>query len=363
MNFNFIGKKISSITSILPENESFFDDEISNYNFPPKKSRILKELMGYEKHRVASPNTLASDFIIAGFEHLFTNNIIEKDEIDAFIYVTQSPDYLVPQTSTIIQHKVGLKKDILCFDLNQGCAGFIHGLFQAFFMLENPKIQKVAIANSDVLSHKVNKKDRNSYPLVGDGGSIAIVEASKIKNEIFCFNQTFGENALAISIPAGGFKLPSTDATAKDFEDEDGNIRSLNNLVMQGASVFSFVQEYVPVMVDSLLKEAKLSKEEIDYFLFHQPNKFMLEKLADKMQIPHHKMPNNIVQNFGNGSGITIPLNICFNLSSDAKKNPLKVCLGGFGVGLTLSGIIMDLEKIPHLQLITLKESYANLTE
>ncbi|PAF45161.1 ketoacyl-ACP synthase III [Helicobacter sp. 11S02596-1] len=359
MNFNFFGKKISSIITILPENESFFDDEINNYNFPPKKSKILKELMGYEKHRIASPNTLASDFIIAGFQHLFSQNIVEKDTIDVLIYITQSPDYLVPQTSTIIQQEVGLKKDILCFDLNQGCAGFIHGLFQAFFMLENPRIQKVAIANTDVLSHKVNPKDRNSYPLVGDGGSITIVERSHIKSEIFCFNQTFGENALAIHIPAGGFKFPSTDETAKDFEDEDGNIRNLNNLVMQGASVFSFVQEYVPIMVDSLLKESKIAKEAIDFFLFHQPNKFMLEKLADKLQVPREKMPNNIVQNFGNGSGITIPLTICFNLATNTEKS-LKVCFGGFGVGLTLAGIVMDLEKIPHLQIITLKEQNAS---
>ncbi|PAF53663.1 hypothetical protein BKH42_04910 [Helicobacter sp. 13S00482-2] len=356
MNFSFFGKKISSIIAILPENESYFDDEIPNYNFPLKKSKILKELMGYHKHKIAGKNQLASDFVIAGFKKLFEDNIINPKEIDAFIYITQSPDYLVPQTSTIIAHQVGLKKDILCFDINQGCAGFVHGLFQAFFMLENPNIHKVAIANSDVLSHKVNKKDRNSYPLVGDGGSIAIIEKSQINNQILCFNQTFGENALAICIPAGGFKLPSTDETNKDFEDEDGNIRNLNNLVMQGASVFSFVQEYVPSMVKSLLEQGNLTQKDIDFFIFHQPNKFMLEKLADKLEIPHQKMPNNIVENFGNGSGITIPLNMCFNLKERLTQEGLKICFGGFGVGLTLAGIIMDVEKIPYLNLISLKE-------
>ncbi|MDO7253940.1 ketoacyl-ACP synthase III [Helicobacter cappadocius] len=356
MNFNFFGKKISSVITILPENESCFDDEMPNYNFPERKSKILKELMGYNKHKIAADNQLASDFIIAGFKRLFEDKVVEPEDIDVLIYITQSPDYLVPQTSTIIQDQIGLKKDILCFDLNQGCAGFIHGLFQAFFMLENPSINKVAIANSDVLSHKVNKKDRNSYPLVGDGGSIVIVERSEIKNEIFCFNKTFGENALAISIPAGGFKLPSTDETAKDFEDEDGNIRSLNNLVMQGASVFSFVQEYVPIMIESLFEKSKLEEKDIDFFIFHQPNKFMLEKLADKLKIPHEKMPNNIVENFGNGSGITIPLNMCFNLNDRLSKEGLKICFGGFGVGLTLAGIIMDVEKIPYMNLISLKD-------
>lgn len=354
MNFKFYGKKISSIISVLPQNESYFDDEISQYNFPPKKSQILKELMGYNKHRISSQNQLASDFIIKGFEQLFKDNVIKPEEIDVLIYITQSPDYLIPQTSTIIQNKVGLKKDILCFDLNQGCAGFIHGLFQAFFMLENPTIQKVAIANSDILSHKVNTKDRNSYPLIGDGGSIAIVEKTQLQNEIFCYNKTFGENALCIHIPAGGFKLPSTDKTAQDFKDDDGNTRNLNNLTMEGASVFSFVQEWVPTMIESLLKDARSTKEDVDFFIFHQPNKFMLQKLADKLKIPHQKMPNNIVENFGNGSGITIPLNICFNLNQNTK--PLKICFGGFGVGLTLSGIIMDIENFSYLKIIDLKD-------
>ncbi|PAF43772.1 ketoacyl-ACP synthase III [Helicobacter sp. 11S03491-1] len=360
MNFRFYNKKISSIISILPKNESYFDDEIKNYNFPPKKSQILKELMGYHKHRISGENQLASDFIIKGFKQLFEDKIINPDEIDAFIYITQSPDYLIPQTSTIIQDKVGLKKDILCFDFNQGCAGFIHGLFQAFFMLDNPNIHKVAIANTDILSKKVNKRDRNSYPLVGDGGSITIVEKiaqkDESKQEIFCYNKTFGENALAIHIPAGGFKLPSNPKSSQDFQDKDGNIRNLDNLVMEGASVFSFVQEYVPKMVESLLQDAHLKKEEIDYYIFHQPNKFMLQKLADKLKISYEKMPNNIVENFGNGSGITIPLNLCFNLTEELKSQPLKLCLGGFGVGLTLSGIIMDINKIPYLNIITMEE-------
>lgn len=356
MNFKFYGKKISSVISILPKNESYFDDEMIRYNFPPKKSQILKELMGYNKHRISSQNQLASDFIIKGFEQLFKDKIIKPNEIDVLIYITQSPDYFVPQTSTIIQHKAGLKKDILCFDLNQGCTGFLHGLFQAFFMLENPEIQKVAIANSDVLSHKVNKKDRNSYPLIGDGGSITIVEKSQLQNEILCYNKVFGENALSIHIPAGGFKLPSTDKTAQDFEDKDGNIRNLNNLTMDGASVFSFVQEWVPTMIESLLKNACITKEDIDFFIFHQPNKFMLQKLADKLTIPHQKMPNNIVENFGNGSGITIPLNLCFNFNQNFCDSPLKICFGGFGVGLTLSGIIMDIEKISYLKLINLED-------
>ncbi|STQ85563.1 ketoacyl-ACP synthase III [Helicobacter muridarum] len=354
MNFTFYDKKITSILTILPKQKSYFDDEISNYNFPPKKSLVLKELMGYNAHNIANEGMLASDFIIEGFHRLFDDGVVTPDLIDVLIYVTQSPDYLVPQTSSIIQDKAGLKNDILCFDINQGCAGFLHGLFLAFSLLENPSITKVALANSDILSKKVSIRDRNSYPLVGDGGSITLIEKShtKDKKPIYCYNKTFGEQALAINIPAGGFKLPSNNDTAKQIEDSDGNIRSLDNLIMQGASVFSFVQSQVPLMLDSLFKYANTTKDEIDYYMFHQPNKFMLQKLADKLEIQHSKMPNNIVENFGNGSGITIPLNICFNLTNILSTNDLKICFGGFGVGLTLSGIIMEVEKIPYLRVM-----------
>lgn len=352
MFLNFKNKKISAIITALPKGEFFYDDEIENYNFPPKKSMKLKELMGYNKHRMAPNDMMSSDLAITAFQKLIDDKVVNPQEIDALVYVTQSPDYFMPQTSVFLQHKLGLKEDILCFDISQGCAGFIHGLFQAFIMLDNPAIKKVAVVNADVLSRKANKKDRNSFPLVGDGASVTIVENSQNDSEIYCYNKTFGEGAFALNIPAGGFKMPCSEETRIEKEDEDGNIRSLENLVMQGASVFSFVQEWVPQMVESLLDKAHLSKDDIDYFMFHQPNKFMLEKLADKIGVKHEKMPNNIVENFGNASGVTIPTNICFNLKEILSKQKQKIFFGGFGVGLTLAGIIMDVEKIDYCNMI-----------
>lgn len=352
MFLNFKNKKISAIITALPKDEFFYDDEIANYNFPPKKSMKLKELMGYNKHRMVPNDMMASDMAIAAFQKLIDDKVVNPQEIDALVYVTQSPDYFMPQTSVFLQHKLGLKEDILCFDISQGCAGFIHGLFQAFMMLDNPAIKKVAVVNADVLSRKANKKDRNSFPLIGDGASVTIVENSQNDSEIYCYNKTFGEGAFALNIPAGGFKMPCSEETRIEKEDEDGNIRSLENLVMQGASVFSFVQEWVPQMVESLLEKAHLSKNDIDYFMFHQPNKFMLEKLADKIGVKHEKMPNNIVENFGNASGVTIPTNVCFNLKEILSKQKQKIFFGGFGVGLTLAGIIMDVEKLDYCNMI-----------
>lgn len=161
-----------------------------------------------------------------------------------------------------------------------------------------------------------------------------------------------GKGAMALNIPAGGFRMPSTPSTSEMIEDENGNFRSLDNLVMKGDEVFNFVQTEVPPMIEHLLNEADLKKEDIDAYMFHQPNKFMLNKLADKIGIAREKMPSNIVENFGNASGVTVTTNISYNLQDKVVEDKLKVCIAGFGVGLTWSSLILDLDKLNFNKII-----------
>lgn len=157
---------------------------------------------------------------------------------------------------------------------------------------------------------------------------------------------------MALNIPAGGFRMPCTDETAVMIEDANGNFRSLNNLVMKGDEVFNFVQREVPPMIEHLMKEANVTQNDIDWFMFHQPNKFMLHKLADKIGVPHEKMPANIVENFGNASGVTVTTNISYNLGNEVVNGSKKVCIAGFGVGLTWSSLILELNKLSFNQII-----------
>ena len=350
MKFSFENKKISGILTVVPKNVVKFDDEISNYNFSEKQCKKLKLIMGYEEKRVAPEGVCSSDLCEYGMNYLFDNNLLKRDEIDALIMVTQSPDYFMPATSNILHGKLGLKNDIICLDICQGCCGFIIGLIQGFMLLDQKNINKVVLMNADVLSSKVSKRDRNSNPLIGDGASITILEKSNNNEQIYADIKFDGTNALCLNIPAGGFRMPSTPETAIMKEDEAGNFRSLDNLVMKGDDVFNFVLNKVPEQIEEVLSEMKLSKDEIDYFMCHQPNKFMLQKLADKLGVKYEKMPNNIVENFGNASGVTIPTNICFNLKDRNEK--LKVCLSGFGVGLTWSTMVLDLANLKFKDLI-----------
>ena len=173
MNFTFKQRAITGLLTVIPSNERSFVDEMANFNFPEKRSLKLKEVMGYDKHRIVDGPVCVSDLAVAGMEHLFANMLLERDRFDALIVVTQSPDYIMPPTSNVIQGRLGLKQDLLCMDINQGCAGFIIGLMQGFLLLDQPSVERVVLINADVLSRKVSLRDRNSYPLIGDAASIA----------------------------------------------------------------------------------------------------------------------------------------------------------------------------------------------
>jgi len=352
MNLKFTGKRISGILSILPKNEIRFEDEMSNYDFSIAKSLKLKSVMGYDKRKVVDDGVCVSDLCTAGLNFLFEKGYLQKDEIDAMILVTQSPDHFMPPTSNIIQGKLGLKQDMICMDINQGCAGYIIGLIEAFMLLEQESINKIVLLNADVISRKVSKKDRNSNPLIGDGASVTIVEKDSKNSMIHCNIKMDGKGADALMIPAGGFRIPSDNDTARMEEDLNGNFRSKDNLVMKGDEVFNFVQTEVPKMIDDLVHLSKINISDVDYFMFHQPNKFMLQKLADKIGIPQNKMPNNVVENFGNSSGVTVPIAICFNLGKSLINTKFKMCLAGFGVGLAWGSILLDLGELTFCDMI-----------
>jgi 3-oxoacyl-[acyl-carrier-protein] synthase-3 len=352
VNLGFTNRRIAGLLTVLPANERSFVDEMSNFNFPIARSMKLKQVMGYDKHRLVDGPVCASDLAVHGLEHLFSTGRLGRDDFDALIVVTQSPDFLMPPTSSVIQGRLGLKHDLFCLDINQGCAGFLIGLMQAFLLLDQPTISRVVLVNVDVLSRKVSTRDRNSYPLIGDAASITVVERTDDPTPIHMNLKMDGTRAQALNIPAGGFRMPSTPETAILEEDAEGNLRAKDHLVMDGSAVFNFVQVEVPPMIDALLATAGVTHDEVDAFLFHQPNRFMLQKLAEKMKVPHAKMPSNIVEHFGNSSGVTIPLAIAFNLREKLLSVSIRACLAGFGVGLTWSSMLLRLGPLEFCEMI-----------
>ena len=159
----------------------------------------------------------------------------------------------------------------------------------------------------------------------------------------------------ALIMHAGGYKMPHSEETVKLVDIGDGTMKSYEDLWMDGSRVFNFVQKEVPPLIEEILEYSKKSKDEIEWYLFHQPNKFMLQKLADKMNIPWDKVPMNVVENFGNSSGSTIPVNITYNLKDKLIDHSYTCCLSGFGAGLSWGSMITELGNLDFCEMLISK--------
>lgn len=355
MDLQFRNKRVSGTLTVVPELVRHFEDEAENYDFTAAQRTQLTSLMGYNTHRVVSdPEICVSDLCLWGLKHLFQERLLVPEEIDGLILVTQTPDFLVPATSSVIHGRAGLKRDCFCLDINQGCTGFNVGLIQAFMLLEQPTIDKVVVLNADILSRKVSVKDKSSYPLIGDAASITVVERSSSESEalIHANIQNDGTRCDAMKIPAGGLRMPSSVETASLTE--DGGVRARDHLVTKGDVLFSFVQTEVPPMIMRVLKAADLSIADIDYFMFHQPNKFALTKLAAKLGVDSERIPSSVVENLGNPSSASIPAAMAYDddASEALTSGTHRLCLAGFGVGLSMSAMLINAGPMDFCKLI-----------
>lgn len=352
MNLNFDGVKISGVQLILPKREIAFDSEVEDYNFTSAQSAKLKAVMGYDRRRIVEEGVTSSDLVVSGFEALIESGDIDPDKLDALIVVTQTPDFIMPGTSYVIHSRLSFRQDMLCLDINQGCAGYIIGLTTAFSLINKKNFNRIALVNVDVLSRLVSDGDRNSRPIIGDAAAITIVESASMGNTINGNIKVDGSGWDALMVPAGGMKIRSNPATAIPSEDSNGNLRALDHLVMKGDAVFNFVMQSVPLMIENLMIESKFQISNVDNFLFHQPNPFMLKKLAGKLAIPFEKIPTNLVQKYGNSSGVTIPAVLCSEFNLSYFQEPKWICMAGFGVGLTWGSLLINMHQLSFIEVL-----------
>lgn len=344
------GKKISGMLSVLPEMIYDFDDETKN--FPKHRATRLKKIMGYGKRRRVKKETTTSDMCLYGMRYLLDNHMIKKSDIGAIIVVTLTPDYFVPHVSNIIHGECGLSDDVICMDIPQACTGLLIGLMEAFMLLDHMQGKKAIVFTGNVLCRKIAEHEVfEEPPFGGDAATITVVENDKDAEDIYFDLRMDGRERNCLIMPAGAFKFPWQKPGVK-VDVGDGILREANHLNMDGSAVFNFVQREVPPLIDDLMAFSKMTKEDIDWYLFHQPNKFMLQKLADKMDVPHEKMFMNIVEEFGNSSGSVIGVNIIYNLGRKLIKNTYNCCLSAFGGGMAWGAMIIKLGNMEFCEMI-----------
>lgn len=342
----FKGKKISAVYSVLPTHEVDFMDEVGNYAFTEAQMKKLKKVMGFGTRRVALAGETVGDYAIYAVEQMLKDGVFKENEIGAIIVTTTSPDHFIPPISNIIQGKFNFDEDTVCIDISQGCCGYCVGLTYAFMTLEAMKDKKVLVIAGDLLSFRVSERDRASRPITGDAVTVSLLENTGDNKPVWCSLKNDGKDAFAVYIPAGGTRLPITPETTKEEEDEFGNWRGKQHLVMQGDLVFNIIINMTPVMMEELLAKSGDKMDDIDYFVCHQSSSFTLKKLAQRLEVTEQRLFNDIVPKYGNSSSATIPVTMCeHNEGMFADGKTKKVMFAAFGTGMSLGAVLMDLEK------------------
>lgn len=336
------GVCITSIGSFVPEkivDNSFFDGLLS-----AKELKRFEKTVGIKERRWAESNITASDLGFEAASIILKNNESNKRDIKSIIFLSQTSDFKIPFTSNILQDKLGLSKDVLCLDINAGCAGFVQGVSTAFSIASTlGNGDKVLLIVAETLSKILSHKDRSTSMLFGDGASAILIEKNDLVESKSYFNFfSDGSSYDAIMIPDGGFRNPVAEKSFCVFEDNESNQMSNLNLQMDGAKVFDFTLREIAPSITSLLDKVTLKVSDIDYFFFHQSNKFIINQIASKLGAEKSRVPINI-DKYGNTSGVSIPLLISSNptILSTTKR----ILCSGYGSGLSWGSCIIDLSK------------------
>lgn len=294
---------------------------------------------GVSEKRVADENTETSDLCLYSARRLLEQINWQANELDALIFVTQTPDYQLPATSCILQQKLGMRNDTLCFDISLGCSGYVHGLQVASSLINNG-MRKVLLLVGDTISKLVAKDDRSTGVLFGDAGTATCLEHCSRAKPSYYLSGTDGSGLNSIIVKPENAKPKSRGVISGD-------------LVMIGADVFTFTIKRIPEIVKSALLASGKTVDDIDLFVFHQANEMMLKHLLKKCKIPNHKFLIEM-ERVGNTSGASIPV----ALSCKESKQGLSLeysMLVGFGVGLSWGASVVDLSHAEIMPLLTFR--------
>ena len=331
--------EIAGIAAAVPK------QVINNLNysdfFTEKEAKSVIKLTGIAQRRLADKGTCASDFCYAAAERLIKTMSIDRSEIDALIFTTQNPDYRMPATGVTLQHRLGLPKATLAFDLPLGCSGYIYGLSIAFNLCNQPQFNQVLILDGE--AKEKLKTDKAMSLLFGHGGTATLIRKTDRRNPTYLSLHSDGSRWQAIHIPGGGYRNPASLETIKLKKREDGSIKSDEHATMDGAAVFEFTITDVPRDIKNTVKRAQTTFEDIDYFIYHQANKFITDHFCKKLKIQLDRVIYSLHE-FGNTSSFSIPLTIVSKLNPHLNGAKKKLLMSGFGVGLSWGTVVTEVD-------------------
>lgn len=330
---------IKAIEYSLPE-KVLSNEELANI-YPGWTADKIFEKTGIRERHISAAGETACDLAEQAAKGLFAKFAIAPTTIDFILLATQSPDYFLPTSACILQDRLGIPTTAGALDFNLGCSAYIYGLSLAKGLIASGTAQNVLFITSETYTKHIHPMDKSVRTIFGDGAAATLIEATKSEGIGQFILGTDGRGYDKLIVPAGGMRLCPSTETAVEVADDSGNTRSRDNLYMDGTEIFSFTIATIPRTVKETLEKNKLSMEEIDLYVFHQANKYMLDFLCKKCKIPACRFYINFAD-CGNTVSASIPIALARAVQDGTLRPGMKVMLVGFGVGLSWGAVVVN---------------------
>jgi len=340
---------IRGISACVPQ----LIDENSNYPINEDDKSKLISTIGVERKRIADINTCTSDLCFKAAEKLIEELEWDRKEIGCLIFVTQTPDYILPATSCLLQDRLGLSTECFTLDISLGCSGWVYGMSAIASLMSagNGNFKRALLLVGDTTSKVNSSEDKSTWPLFGDAGTATALEYNISEEGMKFHLATDGEGSEAIIIKDGGFRNEFSSESLTKHDHGEGIKRNNLDVYLDGMSVFSFGISKAPQSVNKLIDEFKIEKDSINYFIFHQANLFLNEKVRTKLKLEPERVPYSL-KNFGNTSSATIPLTMVTELREKLIIEKLNHIGCAFGVGLSWGSVYFTTDHIVCPELI-----------
>lgn len=335
--------KISGIAACVPKNiEKNLNSSL--FSSIEDANKFIKST-GIVEKRAVTDSLTSSDLCYHAAEKLILDLKWDKEAIDCLIFITQTPDYIVPATSCILQSRLGLSKECHSFDVTLGCSAWVYGLSIMGSLLSTGNFKKALLLVGETTTKTKSKLDKSTYPLFGDAGSATAIEYAAGSIGFKIHSGTDGSKFEAINIPDGGFRNQANLESLEMIKVEEGVVRNKLQYIMDGAAVFTFTITTVPKSIALLMEKNQIENKNVDFLLLHQANKMIVDKVSGKLKFEEKRVPTSY-EKFGNTSCSSIPLTMVSKIKSNLETKKLNLIACGFGSGLSWATAYFETENI-----------------
>lgn len=337
--FCFNNIRVAGVACAVPTNE--VKTESYKHLFGDEEVEKFMEMTGVRASHRTSEHQTCSDLGFRAASELLEKMGINREEIGALIFSSHSPDYRRPSTAFVLQYRLGIPKEAVCYDISLGCSSLVVGMQTVASIMNTSDMKYALLFVGDTAGKSVCPTDRSSAMLFGEAGAVMLLEKTENPNDqMKALVRSDGSGFRYMIVPGGGYR--NLHASEERVMCEDGNERSLMNSFIQGTSVFTFTIFDVPRLIKDFFAKTDTTPEDYDCFGFHQANLYILKQIAKKTKIPFEKMPITL-DRYGNTSGASAIVSLCDRYGNDKENKTIKVMACGFGIGISLGATSFEI--------------------